>query len=99
MRTLRQREQRVYLECFTQEERFEETNSYFQNAQNATGCIETKSQSGVLQGCILSLILFLVTIGVVLRPALPEGRRGVQWTTTSFLKYFDYVDEADVELD
>lgn len=65
--------------------------------QSVKNCIEIKSQfevqSGVYKGCILSPVLFLLVIGNVSHAALFEKYGGLQWTVTSFFKYFNYTDE------
>ena len=49
--------------------------------------------TGVKQGCILSLFLFILGIDWVLRQVTSGGRRGFRWTLTSVLEDLDYADD------
>ena len=50
-------------------------------------------KSGVRQDCILSSILFLVTIDWVMRQTTSIRSRGIQWTLFSHLEDLDFVDD------
>ena len=50
----------------------------------------TEVTSGVRQGCVLSPILFLVTIDWVMRQTTSERPRGIQWTLFSHLEDLDF---------
>lgn len=49
-------------------------------------------KSGVRQGCVLSPLLFLLTIDTVMR-ATNSSQRGIQWGLTSRLEDLDYADD------
>ena len=53
-------------------------------------------KSGVRQGCILSPILFLVTIDWVMRQSISLRSRGIQWTIFSHLQDLDFVDDIAI---
>ena len=53
-------------------------------------------KSGVRQGCILSPILFLVTIDWVTRQATSLRSRGIQWTMFSHLQDLDFADDIAI---
>ena len=50
-------------------------------------------KSGVRQGCILSPILFLVTIDWVMRQTASPRTHGIQWTIFSHLQDLDFADD------
>lgn len=50
-------------------------------------------ESGVRQGCILSPILFLVTIDWIMRRTTADKARGIQWTLFSQLEDLDFADD------
>ena len=50
-------------------------------------------ESGVRQGCILSPILFLVTIDWIMRKTTTDKPRGIQWTLFSQLEDLDFADD------
>ena len=53
-------------------------------------------KSGVCQGCILSPILFLVTIDWVMGQATSLCPRGIQWTIFSNLQDLDFADDIAI---
>ena len=53
-------------------------------------------KSGVRQGCILSSLLFLVTIDWVMRQATSLRSRGIQWTIFSHLQDLDFADDIPI---
>ena len=53
-------------------------------------------KSGVRQGCILSLILFLVVIDWVMRKTTSDRPRGIQWSPFSCLEDLDFADDLAV---
>ena len=50
-------------------------------------------KSGVHQGCILSPILFNITIDYIMRQTTQNARHGIQWTMFSQLEDLDYTDD------
>ena len=52
--------------------------------------------SGVRQGCILSPILFLITIDWIMRQATSDRPRGIQWTPFSQLEDLDFADDLAI---
>ena len=50
-------------------------------------------KSGVRQGCILSPILFLVTIDWIMRSTISDQPRGIKWTQVSQLEDLDFADD------
>jgi len=52
-----------------------------------------KVTTGVRQGCILSLVLFVLAIDWVMRTALTSLDFGLQWTDGSRLSDLDYADD------
>ena len=52
--------------------------------------------SGAHQGCILSPVLFLVTIDWVMRQATSLRSRGIQWTIFSHLQDLDFADDIAI---
>jgi hypothetical protein len=50
-------------------------------------------KTGVRQGCILSPILFLVSIDWVMRRTTEDMPRGIQWTMFSHLEDLDFADD------
>ena len=53
-------------------------------------------KSGVRQGCILSPILFLVTIDWVMRQTTSLCTHGIQWTVFSHLQDLDFADDIAI---
>ena len=53
-------------------------------------------KSGVRQGCILSPILFLVTIDLVMRQTASLRTHGIQWTIFSHLQDLDFADDIAI---
>ena len=54
--------------------------------------------SGVRQGCILSLVLFLVVIGDIIQASIAKHHSvskysGIRWKVDSFLQHLDYADD------
>lgn len=49
--------------------------------------------SGVRQGCILSSILFLITIDWIMRKTTSDRPRGIQWTLFKHLEDLDFADD------
>ena len=52
--------------------------------------------SGVRQGCILSPILFLITIDWIMRQTTSDRPRGIQWTPFTQLEDLDFADDLAV---
>ena len=52
--------------------------------------------SGVCQGCILSPMLFLITIDWVMRQTTSDKARGLQWALFSHLEDLDFADDLAV---
>ena len=50
-------------------------------------------QTGVRQGCLLSLTIFLIVIDWVMRKATKDRRMGIQWTLTKQLEDLDFADD------
>ncbi|KAI8507720.1 hypothetical protein Bbelb_151000 [Branchiostoma belcheri] len=53
-------------------------------------------KSGVRQGCILSPILFLITIDWVMRETTSDRPRGIKWTLNTYLEDLDFADDLAV---
>ncbi len=53
-------------------------------------------ESGVRQGCILSPILFLVTIDWIMRKTTSDQPRGIKWTLFTQLEDLDFADDLAV---
>lgn len=53
-------------------------------------------RSGLWQGCILSLLLFLITIDWVMCQTTSDHSRGIQWTPFSHLEDLDFADDLAV---
>lgn len=50
-------------------------------------------KSGVRQGCVMSSLLFILSIDWVMRSSLSEGNTGIRWTLFSHLEDLDYADD------
>ncbi|KAK4470008.1 hypothetical protein MN116_000037, partial [Schistosoma mekongi] len=50
-------------------------------------------KTGVRQGCLLSLFLFLLVIDWIMKTATSEGTLGIQWTTSTRLDDLDFADD------
>ncbi|XP_062603368.1 uncharacterized protein LOC134265138 [Saccostrea cucullata] len=48
-------------------------------------------QTGVRQGCLLSLMIFLVVVDWIMQETTKDSKTGVQWTFTQCLEYLDFV--------
>ena len=54
---------------------------------------EIEVQAGVRQGCLLSPLLFLITLDCVLHDALDNHSRGIQWGLHDQLESLEYADD------
>lgn len=52
-----------------------------------------KVKTGVKQGCLLSPLLFLVSLDWVTRESFGNKKTGIQWTLTRQLENIDFVDD------
>ncbi|VDO90786.1 unnamed protein product [Schistosoma margrebowiei] len=55
-----------------------------------TNLFEVKT--GVKQGCLLSLFLFLLVIDWIMKTSTSEGKHGIQWTSRMQLDDLDFAD-------
>ena len=53
-------------------------------------------QTGVRQGCVLSLTMFLIVIDAVMRNVNQDRRRGIQWGLVNRLGNLDFADDLSV---
>jgi hypothetical protein len=53
-------------------------------------------ESGVRQGCIISPILFLITIDWIMRRTTADKARGIQWSFFSHLEDLDFADDLAI---
>ena len=51
-----------------------------------------KISTGVCQGCLLSLMIFVIVVEWIMREVEAQSRKGIQWTLTTQLHDMDYVD-------
>ena len=52
--------------------------------------------TGVRQGCLLSLLLFLVNIDWTMKRSTEHHRTGIQWNLFSQLEDLDFVDDLEL---
>ncbi|VDP42342.1 unnamed protein product [Schistosoma margrebowiei] len=52
-----------------------------------------KVKTGVTQGCLLSLFLFLLMIDWIMKTSTSEGKHGIQWTSRMQLDDLDFTDD------
>ena len=52
-----------------------------------------KVRVGVRQGCLLSLVMFLLTMDWVMKTSRAQGRKGIRWTVWKQLDDRDYADD------
>ena len=50
-------------------------------------------KSGVRQGCVMSSLLFILSIDWVMRSTMNRNNRGIRWTLLSSLEDIDYADD------
>ena len=50
-------------------------------------------KSGVRQGCVMSSILFIISVDWILRSSLTGGNTGIRWTLFTHLEDLDYADD------
>lgn len=51
-------------------------------------------KTGVVQGCNMSELLFLVALDWVMRKTIEDGERGIRWNFTSKLDDLDFADDT-----
>ncbi|KAL5010020.1 hypothetical protein ScPMuIL_012325 [Solemya velum] len=56
-------------------------------------CSVGDSKSGVRQGCVMSSLLFILSIDWVMRSSLSDGNTGIRWTLFSHREDLDYADD------
>ena len=66
------------------------TGHVFSNGQVSEGF---QIGTGVLQGCLLSPLFFLIAVDWTMKRFTEHLRTGIQWNLFSQLEYLDYVDD------
>ena len=53
-------------------------------------------QSGVRQGCVISPVLFFLSIDWIMRSTTSDKSRGIKWTLLSQLEDLDFADDLAI---